>query len=444
MFIKKMIRRVLIAATISMLCSVSAKAAPWTWVMIGDSYSSIRSGINYDGTSETLEMAWPDYLAASLGCNARIKRMGGHGFCRQGKQFITGLRSFPDNSAVTNIIVVGGIGNDCWCKDSKGNTVEAGESLVREKMLEFKKEAKKKFPNARIIYTAANWGETKARQEMCIRRAKMYRKIALELGWVYLSEPETALRVPQSQIKTYFFNDNYNGKSPKWGGIHPNGKGQQLLGMSIASAVRCAIPKEFTTEPAAAKTNTTTQVYEADPILLAKMGKVTTTSIQIHWDKVNGATKFDIYGSLATQMPKKIGTTRGLNTVRTQLKPGQCYRYTIYAYDSTNRLIAESKELFIATPVKNAKQTYTNCIEVSLNDNSVSLSKGRTKTVTASTRTSTSWAKRYKPSITYVSDTPEIASVSRGGIIHAKAKGTCQIYAISESGVYDITIVKVK
>ena len=57
-------------------------AADMTWIMIGDSYACCRTGIRYDGKSETLDAAWPNYLAASIGCKAKIKAVAGGGFCK--------------------------------------------------------------------------------------------------------------------------------------------------------------------------------------------------------------------------------------------------------------------------------------------------------------------------------------------------------------------------
>lgn len=431
-------KKTFLALAVSMLVLIFAVPAfadaGKTWIMIGDSYASRRTGIRYDGKEETLDAAWPDYLEASIGCKAEKVRMGGYGFCRTGKQFITGLKSltYLDAKKVTNIIVAGGVTNDCWCKASDGSWKEASESQVRMKMLEFKNTARKMFPNARLIYSAVNWGETKYRQDICTRRAKMYRKIALEQGWVYLEGTENALRVPQSLIKNYFFNDNHI----LYGGFHPNSQGQLLLGRNLAAAVRRMIPKDpvqSEPSPEPEETETDQPQYEASPVLLLKMGEVTDTTIRLRWNAVKGAAKYCIEGNLIRSAYKKIGTTTVTSSLRRNLRPGSCYKFIVTAYDSQSRKLAQSREIIIAMP----KSGYTNCSSIKMNTHTLSLRKGRTSLLSAAKTYFAEGKKKCKASVRYISDTPEVAKVSTHGIVTANAAGTCRIYAIAENGICD-------
>ena len=440
-----MMKKAFLALVVSMLVLIFAVPvfadAEATWIMIGDSYASQRKGIRYDGKTETLDAAWPDYLVASIGCKAAIKRMGGAGFCRPGYQFVEGLKkiSLSHGEKVTNIIVAGGITNDRYIKrDSNGQWIEASEELVRMKMLEFKRIAKEKFPNARLIYSAVNWGETKFRQDLCTRRAKMYRKIAIEQGWVYLEGTENALRVPQQQIQTYFFKDNHK----EYGGFHPNAEGQLVLGRALAAAVRRTIPRDPgqpDPSPATGESGQAQPQYEASPVLLLKMGKVTDTTIQLRWNAVKGAVKYSIEGNLIKSAYKKIGTTTLTSSLRQNLKPGSCYKYIVKAYDRQNRQLVQSREIIIAMP----KSGYTNCRSLKLNMHSLSIKMEDMSKLYASKTYHNAGKKKYKDSVRFISDTPGIATVSAQGIVAAKSAGTCRIYAIAENGICDMVTVTV-
>ena len=76
------------------------------YVFVGDSYGVVRSGSKYP---------WPKIFQELL--NIRKSQVidvtkGAHGFAKPGKQFITRIRTIPKDPEVTDIIVMGGLGND--------------------------------------------------------------------------------------------------------------------------------------------------------------------------------------------------------------------------------------------------------------------------------------------------------------------------------------------
>lgn len=193
------------------------------FIMMGDSYSALREGTSYSGESGKLSAAWPDYVIRELQLEEPIvKRMSGYGFIRENRQFITALEAIPDSTEVTCILLVGGVGNDYHASG------HGSRSRIEKAMEEFDAAAKRKFPNARILYSAPNWGVKEARRYYCNERAPWYIEKSEALGWQYLYGTEIALRVNSGSLKSVFFND----------GIHPTQKGQELLGKALIAAIR--------------------------------------------------------------------------------------------------------------------------------------------------------------------------------------------------------------
>ena len=189
------------------LFPVSAGAAAKKVVFVGDSYSTVRRG---DGVRKP----WTKYFCEIMGIapeNARNVARGGHSFGRTEKRFANEVKYLKKDTAVTDVIVLGGINND----------YSVSLSAVAEGMRELDSVCEKRFPNARIVYGFCNWDMTdKARQNSILARTSFYRKNALELGWIYLRGLEPILR----GHGRYFIEDHH----------HPTQKTQVVIANNVA------------------------------------------------------------------------------------------------------------------------------------------------------------------------------------------------------------------
>ena len=185
------------------------------FIMIGDSYAARSSswGGNY---------TWPYQLCKYMGLGkgqCYIAAKGGYGF---GAKTTTGTKYFTDllrliapDPKVTDIIVVGGIGND-----QSRTKVE-----IQKGFIDITMEAYVRFPNARIIYAAPNCHiSDKVWQSNLDTRRPWYKSFCLTYGWLYLEGCDTIL----PRETQYFRGD----------GHHPNLAGSEVLGEGLINKLK--------------------------------------------------------------------------------------------------------------------------------------------------------------------------------------------------------------
>ena len=84
-------------------------------------------------------------------------------------------------------------------------------------------------------------------------------------------------------------------------------------------------------------------------------------------------------------------------------------------------------------------KNYTNAKSVTVNKAKVSLKKGKTFKVKAKVnkinKKKKLMPKGHAPTLRYMTTNKKVATVSAGGKITAKGKGTCYIYAFAHNGV---------
>ena len=185
------------------------------FIMIGDSYGARSSswGGNY---------TWPYQLCKYMGLGkgqCYISAKGGYGF---GAKTTAGTGYFSDllrlidpDPEVTDIIIVGGIGNDQY-----RSKVE-----IQKGFIDITMEAFVRFPNARIIYAAPNCHISDVEWQSTLdTRRPWYKSFCLTYGWLYLDGCEKIL--PRESI--YFRSD----------GHHPNMVGEEILGEGLINIVK--------------------------------------------------------------------------------------------------------------------------------------------------------------------------------------------------------------
>lgn len=182
------------------------------FIMIGDSNACLKMTGHYNTIS------WPEMMKAQLGLtSAQVKyvRAGGYGFSGLYGKWITLLKQVKADPAVTDILIVGGAGND-W-RHAQSEIAKDYKALI--------KEARKRFPNARIMHAVPNWHMTsKAYQNGVIKTIPLYKTLAKANGVIYISGLETVLRGK----KGYFYSDN----------LHWNVQGEKAVTAVLAPKVK--------------------------------------------------------------------------------------------------------------------------------------------------------------------------------------------------------------
>ena len=182
------------------------------YIMIGDS----NACIGMSGHSNSV--SWPELMTQQLGLSksqVRYLRAGGYGFAGLYGQFIKLLKTVNADPKVTDILIVGGAGNDF--RHTQGEIAKAYNTFV--------KEAKRRFPNARIMHAVPNWHLTStAYQNGVIKNIPLYQQLAKANGVIYITGTEKVLRGKRA----YFFSDN----------LHWNRKGEQAVVAVLAPKVK--------------------------------------------------------------------------------------------------------------------------------------------------------------------------------------------------------------
>lgn len=180
--------------------------------------------------------------------------------------------------------------------------------------------------------------------------------------------------------------------------------------------------------------------------LRARIIKTKKNSIKIKWNKVKGADGYLIYGTKCgkTNQYKLIKTIKnGKTTTFTQkkLKKGTYYRYVVRAYKIVNgKKITVSVSKTVHGTTTGGK--YGNAKVVKVNKSKITLKKNKKFKLKAKDINKSKKIRRHRK-VTFESSNRKIATVTKKGVIKAKKKGTCYIYAYSQNGVYKKIKVKV-
>ena len=180
--------------------------------------------------------------------------------------------------------------------------------------------------------------------------------------------------------------------------------------------------------------------------LLARSTKLTGKSVTLKWKKIPEADGYKVYGNRCGRKNHyKLITDLGKNkTSYTQkkLKKGIYYKYVVAAYkvaDGKKVTIGVSKTIHAAT----TGGKYGVAKSVKVNKSKITLKKGKKFTIKAKEIGTGRKIKRHRK-IAYESDDPEVAAVSKKGVVKAKRKGRCYVYVYAQNGVYKRVEVIVK
>ena len=183
-------------------------------------------------------------------------------------------------------------------------------------------------------------------------------------------------------------------------------------------------------------------------MIQARATKTTKNSITLKWNKVKGADGYMVYGNKCNPKNKyePIKTIKNGSTTtftHKKRKKGTYYKYIIYAYKVVNgkrEKVAVSKTIHATT--KDGK--YTNAQSVKVNKTKVTLKKNKTFQLKCSEVAPKGKRVDIHRSISYESSNTQIATITKKGVIKAKKKGTCYVYAYAQNCVYKKIKVMVK
>ena len=170
--------------------------------------------------------------------------------------------------------------------------------------------------------------------------------------------------------------------------------------------------------------------------------KQTKKSITLKWNKVKGATKYVIYGNQCgrTIKMKKLATVTGKTRTFKQvagkkIKKGKYYKFLVVAFDKNDLVVSASKVVHVASKggkVGNYKRV---SIKKPVLVKAKALKPGKKLKLKAkAVNTSRLIVKKHR-AIYYESSDSKIATVSKKGVITARKKGTCYVYAYAQNGV---------
>lgn len=197
---------------------------------------------------------------------------------------------------------------------------------------------------------------------------------------------------------------------------------------------RLVIKKSPNVEPSG------TELYKKTlPFFLMK-GKGTVTRIDLTWDKVKGATGYDVYWSYCNgknNFNKLANVPKSQKYADKNLNNKREYKYFTVAYKMSGGkkvYLGRTNTVHVAMPYA-AK---TNVLKVTVNKTKANLAKGKTFKITKKVKLENPKKKALNhltKKERFITSNAKVATVSSAGVIKAVRKGTCTVYVMSENGV---------
>lgn len=176
------------------------------------------------------------------------------------------------------------------------------------------------------------------------------------------------------------------------------------------------------------------------------------TSNKIRWTKISDADGYVVYGNKCNSKKKKyafemisvVENGNATSYTHTRLAKNTYYKYFVQAYKITDgkvKILSTSKTIHAAT--KSSK--IANVKKLKVNKTNVTLKKkGMKFKLKVTVKKTTGKTLQNHRKVLFESDNPKVATVSKNGVIKAKKKGKCTIYAYAQNGVYAKIKVTVK
>ena len=186
-------------------------------------------------------------------------------------------------------------------------------------------------------------------------------------------------------------------------------------------------------------------------LLKLKSTKQTKTSLTISWSKVANAKKYVIYGNKCGKAykMKKLATVTGSAKAFSKIagasvKKGTYYKLIVVAIDKNNRVVSTSKVIHVGTKGGKAGNQKKVTVKKSILKKAKNLKKGKSLSLKAKAVKASGAKVKTHRGVSYESTNKKIATVSSKGVVKARAKGTCYVYAYAQDGVFKKIKVVVK
>ena len=190
------------------------------------------------------------------------------------------------------------------------------------------------------------------------------------------------------------------------------------------------------------------------PLMLSSK-KQTKNSNTLKWQSVPGASGYVVYGSKCGKANKikRIALVKGTSFKHKKLKKGTYYKYVVVAVEDTvagQRVDAISKMIHVATKGGKAGNYKGVTVKAKVGKKTkklgaLALKKGKSAKLKVTLVPSSKKLKVGKHvNVRFESSAPQIAAVSAKGVVKAKGKGTCYVYAYAQDGVCKKVKVAVK
>ena len=191
------------------------------------------------------------------------------------------------------------------------------------------------------------------------------------------------------------------------------------------------------------------------PIIAAKGIASGKNAVNISWNKIGQADRYEVYLAKCNTSKKKykfkkVKTLNGktYKWKKTGLSPKTYYKFYVVAkkkYGNEYRTIARSKDGHFIT--SNNLGAYTNPKSLTLSKYNITLKKGQSSLLKGSVakyNKKKKLATSHAELLRFVSSDMNIAVVNEKGKITAKGKGSCKIYVQTINGIWKICNVSVK
>lgn len=186
--------------------------------------------------------------------------------------------------------------------------------------------------------------------------------------------------------------------------------------------------------------------------LTLRSPKQTKFSIKLSWTKPGNAKTFIVYGNNCgkTNKPKKLasvtGTSLTINSISgKKLGKGKYCKFIVLALDGRNMVVTTSKIIHVTTKGGKVGNDKSISVDKSVIKKAKKLKAGKSLKVEAKAVPQSKKLKVKKHvAVRYESTDATIATVTKKGKITAKKKGTCNVYAYAQDGVFKKIKVVVK
>ena len=177
--------------------------------------------------------------------------------------------------------------------------------------------------------------------------------------------------------------------------------------------------------------------------LMAKMTAKGKNKLAVGWNKIEGASGYDIFFSISgkkARIAENISGNKTFKWSKSGLKKGKSYMANVKAYVMKNgRKNYVSNSPVVHAYAGNGNKKYTNAKSVKVNKTMVILKKGKTfkikAKVTKVKKNKKLMPKKFAATLRHLSTNKKVATVNKNGKIKAEGKGTCYVYAYAHNGV---------